>query len=153
MTLHAREPFDGGAVVVAAAGNESNRPAYEIAVSIPAAADGTVSVGAVEQGPGGTVDSNLGIARFSNTFPQVSAPGVGIISAQRGGGLISMDGTSMATPHAAGIAALWWQALRQMMPPPKARSVVARLIATARKPVFATVVDPMDRGEGLVTAP
>ena len=50
---------------------------------------------------------------FSNTGANVSGPGVDIISAKVGGGLVSMDGTSMATPHVAGVAALWAQKLRQ----------------------------------------
>ncbi len=42
--------------------------------------------------------------------PDLIAPGVDIISAKPGGGYQSMPGTSMATPHIAGLAALMFQA-------------------------------------------
>ena len=42
--------------------------------------------------------------------PDLVAPGVDIISARPGGGYHSMDGTSMATPHLAGLAALLLEA-------------------------------------------
>jgi subtilisin family serine protease len=137
--------------VVAAAGNESRRdenPDFEIAASLPAAAEGIVSVGAV-----GLNGSTLAVAGFSNTFPQVSAPGVGIVSAKAGGGLKALSGTSMATPHVAGVSALWWEAVRQMPVVPNSGVVLARLVASARTEDFATGVDPADRGVGIVTAP
>jgi subtilisin family serine protease len=149
--VRARAAFDGGTVVVAAAGNESQRqidPRYEIAVSIPAAAEGVVAVGALGQSANGFV-----IAPFSNTLPEISAPGVGIVSAMAGGGLRSLSGTSMATPHVAGVATLWWQALRTTSTLANARNVVAKLLATARIDVFASGTDVADRGVGLVTSP
>ena len=148
----ARMVFDGGAVVVAAAGNESQRtgnPNFEIAASIPAAAEGIISVGALDRA-GSTAFS---VAPFSNTLPDVSGPGVAVLSAKVGGGLRELSGTSMATPHAAGIAALWWQHAMSIPAPINSEAVTARLLATARGNVFAAGVDVADRGAGIVTAP
>ncbi|MNL57223.1 hypothetical protein D3C87_1807700 [compost metagenome] len=59
----------------------------------------------------------------------------------------------MACPHVAGVAALWWQFLREAGIKPTARNVSARLIANARKDVFIAETDEADIGQGLVTAP
>lgn len=149
--IASREPFGGGMVVVAAAGNESRRgqsPEYEIGVSVPAAAQGVVSVAALGQTAAG-----LDVAYFSNTFAEASGPGVDILSAEASGGLTSMSGTSMATPHAAGVAALWWEEVLASSLPPTARTVTARLLASASLGGFAPNVDVADRGVGIVRAP
>jgi subtilisin family serine protease len=144
--------FGEGTVVVAAAGNESRREAnqrFQIAASLPAAAEGVISVGALEQAAGG-----LGVASFSNTFPEISAPGVRILSAKLGGGLVALSGTSMACPHVAGTACLWWEELQKSSTVvPKANLVVAKMLAAARTGVFASGMDPSDRGAGIITAP
>jgi subtilisin family serine protease len=139
------------AVVVAAAGNESRRDLhqnYEIATSLPAAAEEVISVGALGEG-----DSGLTVGWFSNTFPRVAAPGVAIKSAKTGGGLTVMDGTSMACPHVAGVAALWWEAARAKGMPATAQTVAALLVASGRTDALDASVDLADRGTGLVTAP
>jgi subtilisin family serine protease len=150
--VKAREAFNEGTVIVAASGNESNRAEnIKIGVSIPAAAEGIVSVGALEQKNG-----HYDVAYFSNALPTISAPGVDIKSAKAGGGLIEMSGTSMACPHVAGVAALWWEHLRNKAPDKKAsaREVVAHLIASARRgDVFTGEFSRFDFGDGLVTAP
>lgn len=149
----AREAIGTGTIVVAAAGNESERqsgPDFEIAVSLPAAAEGVIAVGALGQSATG---NGLVIAPFSNTFPQISAPGVGVVSAQAGGGLRALTGTSMATPHVAGVTALWWEEVMKSPLPATASTVIARLIADAVVSPLASGVDIADRGVGLVRAP
>jgi len=149
--LRAHLPFGTSPLVIAAAGNESRReldPKFKIAASLPAAAQGVVSVAAVE--PDG---QKYDVADFSNIFATLSAPGVDIVSAAPGGGLQSMSGTSMACPHVAGVAALWWDCLDTGGQRPTPTSVVARLLATARRDVLVSPDETDDVGEGLVFAP
>jgi subtilisin family serine protease len=71
-----------------------------------------LSVGACDQAD--TVASFSSSAQFSRqakpTVPDVVAPGVGILSCRVGGGYYEDDGSSMATPLVAGLAALLWSA-------------------------------------------
>jgi subtilisin family serine protease len=149
--VKARKAFGPGCLVVAAAGNESRRdvsPDYEIAASIPAAADGVLSIGAL-----GRAENGYTIASFSNSLPKMCAPGQDIKSAAPGGGVRTMSGTSMACPHVAGVAALWWDALRSKGVPANSDTVTARLLASCRVDGLAPGVDEADRGSGLITAP
>ena len=152
-SIKSRVATGRGALLVAASGNESRRNQdlrYTVAVAPPAAADGFVSVGAVQQT--GNADAPFAVASFSNTGCLVAAPGSSILSARVGGGLVNKSGTSMATPHVAGAAALWTQKLFPDGERPKgwALDVQRKLEANA---VSYSGLFRSDIGLGIVRAP
>lgn len=83
-------------IVVAAAGNEADwRPVYQ-----PAAANRVLAVSATTAGDTRASYSNCG------DWIDLAAPGDGILTLARGGGLRTVSGTSFAAPVASGVAAL-----------------------------------------------
>jgi thermitase len=81
-----------GVIVVAAAGNEQ-----ETQLAYPAAYSGVISVAAVDANGQQAYFSNSGNGLF------ISAPGVGIVSAYSGTGMVIGSGTSQATAITAGV--------------------------------------------------
>ena len=99
-----RNAFDNslaaGVLHVAAAGNSGTRAGKGDNVGYPARYSSVIAVAAT--------DSSNNRASFSSTGPavEIAAPGVGIRSTVPGGGWDVFNGTSMASPHVAGVAAL-----------------------------------------------
>lgn len=96
-----------GIVPVFAAGNEGPEDG---SVSSPGSLPETVAIGATDRDDLIAWFSGRGPSPWDELKPEVSAPGVDILSALPGGGLGIKSGTSMAAPLTAGVIALLLQA-------------------------------------------
>ncbi|MCM2268420.1 MAG: S8 family peptidase [Elusimicrobiales bacterium] len=123
---------EAGVTVVCAAGNDSGP------VNYPAKYPEAIAVSAS--------DSSDKLASFSSKGAEivVIAPGVSVYSTKKGGGYTSMSGTSMASPHVAGLAALAVGAGAKT--PDEVREALKR----AATPLPG--LKPTDQGAGMVDA-
>ncbi|HEX6686180.1 MAG TPA: S8 family serine peptidase [Candidatus Limnocylindrales bacterium] len=137
-----------GVLFVVAAGN-TNPPVPSYSVSSPSTADAALSVGAVDPGDGLAFFSNRG-PRVGDTAikPEITAPGLGITAARSafssfpGDLYTDLNGTSMASPHVAGAAAI----LAQRNPTWTPAQIKAALMGSSFQPANNTPV--FDQGAG-----
>ncbi|MGI0487110.1 S8 family serine peptidase [Pantanalinema rosaneae CENA516] len=112
-----------GTFVVIAAGNEGeSQPSFPANITNP----GVLAVGAVNRNQQMASFSNLA---GSSPLNYVVAPGVGIYSTTPNDRYASFNGTSMATPHIAGVAALLLSANPNLTP----AQLVSLLTSTANR--------------------
>jgi subtilisin len=139
--------LNAGLLVVAAAGNNASRPQNPGFVEPPANADAALAIAAL--------DNTLNIASFSARSSQVTGVGGSVNIAGPGVNVFSsvpvdngrhdfFNGTSMATPHIAGIAALIAEATGA-----SGQALWNKLVQTA----LPLNLPSMDVGSGLAQAP
>ncbi|MFV6026523.1 S8 family peptidase [Streptomyces sp. NPDC056264] len=136
----------GDALFVIAAGNAGSGTET---VSSPGCVPEALTVGAVDRDDTTAWFSSRGPVAVTRTLkPELAAPGVGISAASAGGRGVyayrAMSGTSMATPHVAGAAAI----LRQAHPDWTAPQLKAALVSSAR--TGGKVAGPDQTGAGVL---
>lgn len=141
----AAQALEEGCLIVAAAGNDSDRRyRYVAPVSSPANAPSIMAVAAIDADGSVAPYSNGGVGPGHITL---AAPGSGVFSSFPRPQLYRrLSGTSMACPHVAGIAALW----AESNPALRGQRLWDQLVAAAEP---LTGQSAIDVGKGLVKAP
>ena len=112
----ANEMVRSGIALFIAAGNS----AVSAQIGTPGSAEDVITVGALDKGddPGIAIYSSQGPTEEGRIKPNIAFVGSNVMSVafNTGTGYTDMSGTSMATPGAAGIAALMYQANPELSP-------------------------------------
>ncbi|MCL4506574.1 MAG: S8 family serine peptidase [Chloroflexi bacterium] len=132
-----------GIFVLFANGNAGPGPGT---VGSPASLPNAIGVGATDPDDEVTYFSSRGPSPFGVTRPTISAPGLNVLSSYPGGAYATASGTSMATPHVAGAAALLLSANHSL----DITSTLYALTSTAAP--LTTVLPNNDTGWGRVDA-
>lgn len=126
------DAINGGGLFVAAAGNEElnndANPHYPSSYNL----DNIIAVAATDR-----YDKLADFSNYGQTSVDLAAPGVSIYSTLPGGGYGYMNGTSMATPHVSGAAALLLSANSSLTP-------------VQLKDIILSTVDPVSDLDGMV---
>ncbi|MEM4970802.1 MAG: S8 family serine peptidase [Sulfolobales archaeon] len=145
---------EAGAVVVIAAGNDGPG-GYTI--NYLCLARGVICVGAADTTRGSLSNSSVAIFSsrgpipFDIPLPDVSAPGVRIISSVPINSTAAFSGTSMATPHVSGVAALLKQAHPEWSPADIKRAIVESASPIPLSDIYENP-NPLEQGTGMVRA-
>jgi serine protease AprX len=103
VSISARKAVEKGIVVVCSAGNEGNNSWRY--VSVPADVDGVIAVGSITQSGSRSLFSSFGPSADGRIKPEVVALGSGTSCINQSGTITSVNGTSLASPLIASLAA------------------------------------------------
>jgi subtilisin family serine protease len=135
----------GGVVFAIAAGNSGAAQT----IGSPGTAERAITVGASDTAGTVAAFSSRGPnALHYSSKPDVTAPGVDVLSAKRGGGTAAHSGTSMASPHVAGVAALL-RAVHHDWTPAQVKSAI---VSTAQGPDQGVMVSGAGRIDAMRAA-
>jgi subtilisin len=141
----ARRALEQNVLIIAAASNDSRRPFVLRPVGHPANCRSIMAVAAIDASMNPAWFSNAGFNKEGGQV-DIAGPGMGVYSSWIGPEFYNtINGTSMATPHVAGIAALHAEA----NPGIRGRALMSLLIQSARR----LEAPARDVGAGLVQAP
>jgi serine protease AprX len=127
--------IDGGVVCVIAAGNSGPGSST---IGTPGVVWDAITVGAIDNKEVIASFSSRGPTVYGTEKPDIVAPGVNIPSLWKSGGTKTISGTSMATPHVAGLVALILSRNPNFTPAQVKKVVMTKVFGEAKANVYGT---------------